>query len=198
MNFAEVVTAVTGIVKRPDKVAEIERAINASLSDCTVRASFAYDLVETSIPVDPTLYGDTIIFNNLTVPVVTRFRKFKYVKPTAVQYYLDPIGADKIFTPGGNTQRNKYYVAGNSLTYVLGALTTALEIGYYQYAPVLKNAEEYWMLDLMPNTIIDLAAARIFRSIGDETSFRAFLATGMDSFKLNRNDYEDSILPIAR
>ena len=198
MNFAEAVTAVTGIVKRPDKVAEIERAINASISDCTVRASFAYDLVETSIPVASDSYGDTIVFNNLVVPVVTRFRKFKYVKATGVKGYLDPIGADKIFTPGGITQYNKYYVAGNSLTYILGALTTALEIGYYQYAPVLKNSEEYWMLDLMPNTIIDLAAARIFRSIGDETSFRAFLATGMESFKLNRNDYEDSILPVAR
>lgn len=198
MNFAEVVTAVTGIVKRPDKVAEIERAINASLSDCTVRASFAYDLVETSIPVDPTLYGDTIIFNNLTVPVVTRFRKFKYVKPTAVKRYLTPISPDKIFTPSGITQGDVYYVAGNSLTYTLRELTTALEVGYYQYAPVLKNSEEHWMLDIMPNTIIDLAAARIFRSIGDETSFRAFLATGTESYKINRNDYEDSILPVAR
>ena len=198
MNFTEAVTAVTGIVKRPDKNSEIESAINAVLADCTVKASFANDLVETSIPVDSTLYGDTIVFNNLVVPAVIRFRKFKYVKPTGVKYYLDPIGADKIFTPGGITQRDKYYVAGNSLTYVLGALTTALEVGYYQYAPVLKNTEEHWMLNIMPWTIIDLASARIFRSIGDETSFRAFLATGTESYKLNRNDYEDSILPVAR
>lgn len=198
MNFTEVLTAVTEIVKRPDKTVEIARAINATLADCTVRASFAYDLVETSIPVDSTLYGDTIQFNNLVVPVVTRFRKFKYVKPTAVRRYLQQISPDKIFTPSGNIQPDSYYVAGNALTYTLRELTTALEIGYYQYAPTLSDLGTHWMLDIMPETIIDLAAARIFRSIGDDNSFKAFLSTGTESFKLNRNDYEDAILPVAR
>ena len=198
MNFTEVLTAIKEVVRRPDKTVEIARAINATLADCTVKASFAYDLVETTIPVDPALYGDTIQFNNLVVPVVTRFRKFKYVKPTAVRRYLQQISPEKIFTPSGNVQPDSYYVAGNSLTYTLRELTTALEIGYYQYAPTLSNLDTHWMLDIMPETIIDLAAARIFRSIGDDNSYKAFLTTGMESFRLNRNDYEDAILPVAK
>lgn len=198
MNFTETVTAVTEIVKRPDKLADIKSAINAMLAECTIKASFANDLVETTIPVDATLYGDTITFNNLVVPVVTRFRKFKYVKPTAVLRYLQPISADKIFTPGGIMQPDTYYVAGNSLTYTLKELTSALEVGYYQYAPILSDLDEHWMLEIMPWTIIDLAAARIFKTIGDDNSFRAYLSTGTESYKMFRNDLEDSILAAAR
>jgi hypothetical protein len=91
-----------------------------------------------------------------------------------------------------------YYVAGNSLTYTLKELTTALEVGYYQYAPILSDLAEHWMLDVMPWTIIDLASARIFKTIGDDNSFRAYLSTGTESYKMFRNDLEDSILAAAR
>lgn len=198
MIFSDVVSAVVSIVKRPDKVSDIERAINAAISDCTVKASFSYDLVETSIPIDPTLYGDTVTFNNLVTPVVIRFRKFKYVKPTAVRRYLQQIAPEKLFTPSNIVQPDSYYVAGNNLTYTLRELSPTLEVGYYQYAPILSGSDTYWMLDMMPWAIIDLAAARVFRSIGDDNSYKAFVATGMDSFRLSRNDYEDAILPVAR
>lgn len=198
MNFTEAVTAVMDVVKRPDKLAEIKSAVNAMLAECTIKASFANDLVETTIPVDATLYGDTITFNNLVVPVVTRFRKFKYVKPTAVLRYLQPISANKIFTPSGIMQPDTYYVAGNSLTYTLKELTSALEVGYYQYAPILSDLDEHWMLDVMPWTIIDLASARVFKTIGDDNSFRTYLSTGTESYKMFRNDLEDSILAVAR
>jgi hypothetical protein len=198
MNFTEAVTEIIGLTGRPDKTVLIASAINAAISDCTVKANLFKDLVETSIPIDATIYGDTITFNNLVVPIVTRFRKFKYVKPTGVTRYLKPIGVDQIFTPGGNMQQDIYYVAGNDLTYILRDLTTALEIGYYQYAPVLIDGGTHWMLDLMPWTIIDLAAARVFKQIGDDSSFKTHLGMGNDSFKLHRNDYEDGVLEGAQ
>lgn len=194
MNFAEAITAVTEIVQRPDKLTDIPLAINSAISDCTMRASFANDLVETTLQVNPLLYGDTI---NLTA-LVTRFRKFKYLKPTGVRRYLQPIGSDKIFTSFGNIQPDSFYVAGSFLTYTLRSLTPTLEAGYYQYPPVLAGSQTHWMLDLMPYTIIDLAAARIFRIIGDDISFKIFIESGMESFKINRNDYEDSVLAVAK
>ncbi len=197
MDFNEVLAQVIGITARPDKVIEATVAINAAVSKCSVRASFARDLVETSISINNNLYGDTIQFNNVTpTPLVTRFRKFKYVKPTGALYYLKPIGADQVFTPSFNMQRNRYYVGGNNITYTLSSLANSLEIGYYQYPITLDAATNttHWILDLMPYVIIDLACARIFKGIGDDSSARMHMLSGEEDFKIHRNDYEDSIL----
>jgi len=183
MNFAEVSTKVQGIVARPDKVTEIEMAINTAISYCTLKGSFRNDLVEASISIDATLYGDTISLASLT-----RFRRFTYVKPTAVRYYMQPIGEDKIFTPKNQMQPNVYYIAGTSLTYTLSALATALEVGYLTYPAVLSGTNTHWMLDIMPYAIIDLAAAYIFSSIGDDASARTHEGRGMEFFTTVRKD----------
>lgn len=197
MDFNEALAQVISITARPDKVIEATVAINAAISKCSVRASFAKDLVEASLPIDNTLYGDTLQFDNVTpTPLVTRFRKFKYVKPTGVLYYLKPIGADQVFTPGFNMQKDRYYVGGNNITYTLSALADFLEVGYYQF-PITLDATtntEHWMLDIMPYVIIDLACARIFKGIGDDSSARMHMMSGEEDFKIHRNDYEDSIL----
>ena len=200
MNFNEVVNEVIGITARPDKASAIATAVNAVISLCTMKASFARDLVETSIPIPPNDFTGTFQFNNLQVPVVTRFRKFKYVKAYGVKGYLNPTSPEKVFVPGGVSQRNVYYLSGDSITYILQNTAPSLEIGYYQYAPVLdanKN-NTHWMLEVMPYTIIDLAAARIFRDIGDDASASRHQAAGDESFKVNRRDHEDMAVPVAR
>lgn len=200
MNFSEVVTEIIGITGRPDKATAIGVAINAAISLCTMKASFARDLVETSIPITPDEYTGTVKFNNLQVPVVIRFRKFKYVKAYGVKGYLTPTAPEKVFTPGGVSQKNVYYLSGDSITYILGVAAPSLEVGYYQYAPILdanKN-NTHWMLEVMPYTIIDLAAARIFREIGDDASATRHQKDGDESFKVNRRDHEDLAVPVAR
>ena len=46
----------------------------------------------------------------------------------------------------------------------------------------------------MPYVIIDLACARVFKGIGDDSSARMHMLSGEEDFKIHRNDYEDSIL----
>ena len=94
--MAEVLT----ITARPDRTLEIESALNWAISHCCLKSNFAKDLVEATITIDPTLYGDTIQLDNVTpIPLVTRFRKMKYLKRTGYMGYLRPIGSDKIFSP---------------------------------------------------------------------------------------------------
>ena len=200
MNFNEVVNEVIGITARPDKASAIATAVNAVISLCTMKASFVRDLVETSIPISSTEYAGTFQFNNLQVPLVHRFRKFKYVKAYGARGYLNATTPDKIFVPGGVSQTDVYYLSGDSLTYILKNLVPSLEIGYYQYPPILdvnKN-NTHWMLEVMPYTIIDLAAARIFRDIGDDASAARHQAAGDEAFKVNRRDHEDLVIPVAR
>lgn len=196
MNFNEVTSEVLNITARPDRMLEIESRVNASLSRCVLKASFAQDLVEATLPTDPTVYGETYDFS----ADVVRFRKFKYVKPTGFPRYLTPIDSTQLFQPGGTMQRDKYYVAGLNLTYTLFDLAPSLEVGYYQYAPTLDATVNttHWLLDLNPWCIIDLASAAIFRSIGDDTSAQVYEKSGTESFLITRRDCEDSILAQAR
>ena len=201
MNSVSAVAEVMAIVARPDREGEILGAINAAISSSCLRANFAKDLVETSLTIDPASYGATIQFDNVTpTALVTRFRKFKYVKRTAVKSYLDPIGSDKLFANNNIATRDCYYVGGNNITYLLKDLSPTLEIGYYQYPPILDlvTTTDFWLLDLAPYAVIDKAAARIFRSIGDDTSAVAYERSAEEFFKIARRDFEDSIQAGAR
>lgn len=186
MNFSEVVAEVIRITKRPDKTADIGIAINKALTYCTLKGSFDRDTVEASLPVtDPLAYGGT-----LDISTFTRFRRFTYIKPTAKKYYLQPLAADKIFTPKNNMQPNKYYIVGQTLTYTLSELTTVLEVGYLTY-PLTVDASvntTHWMMDMMPYAIIDLAAAYVFAGIGDDASANKHQVFGMEQYLTLRKD----------
>jgi len=189
MNFTEIHTEVLRLTKRPDKTVEAATAINRVVSFLTLKGNFAQDFLESSLTVDSTSYGTTIALTALT-----RFRKFKYMKPTGKRYYLSPLAADMILTPKGNVQPNVYYVSGTSLTYTLSELTTALEVGYFSYAPTLDAVvlPTHWMFTIMPYAIIDLAAAKVFMDCGDEASSRLSTATGMEFFLAARRDMQEN------
>jgi hypothetical protein len=183
MNFTEAVNDVLVIVKRPDKTTEVQKAVNAALSFYVLKGGFRGDLAETSLPIDATLYGDT-----LDISALVRFRRFTYVKPTGSRFYLQPTAAEKIFEPGNSMQRNCYYTIGTNLTYVLASLSTALEVGYMQYAPVLSGTDTHWILDQAPQCVVDWAAAKIFRDIGDDSSADRHDAYAREFFKVLLND----------
>lgn len=177
MNFADVVSAVVGITKRPDKQVETERAVNAALSYFCLKEKFDKDLIEGSITIDSSIYGATISLASLT-----RFRHFKYIKVPGKLSYLTKLDSDKIFSPGGMMQKNCYYTAGTNLTYILSSLAPSLEVGYYTYPAVLSGTQTHWLLESSPYCVIDKAAAEIFKLIGDDPSFRIHAALAIDAY----------------
>ena len=189
MLFSEAVAEVVSITGRPDKSTDIASQLNRALSFFTLKAEFSQDLVEVSLAIDPNLYGDTVSLASLT-----RFRKFKYLRPLAQRYYLRSIDPTQIFTPGQQIQRDRYYVGGTSITYTLSQLDSSLEIGYFTYAPVLTStsgSDAHWMLNLMPYALVEKAAAKIFQLIGDDASFRFYEASAMELFVTGRKDFQD-------
>lgn len=190
MNFTELVSAVSAIVKRPDKQAQIENAINTAIARTLFKTEYTHDLVETSIPLDDTLYTQTINLPTLAAPLV-RFRKWKYVKLTGVKGFLNPIDPQNVFVPGGVQQVNCYYMIGSDLTVIAGSLSTALEVGYYQYPPVLTGTNTFWLTDLCPYGIINRAAGEVFATIGDAKSAQIYIAMGDDLLTIMANDLRD-------
>lgn len=189
MDFTTAIAEVRNIVKRPDKQVEMAFQLNRAISFFTLKADFSKDLVESSLPIDPTLYGQTISLS--TFP---RFRKLKYLKPTSARYYLTEIGIDKVLTPGESIQLNRYFIAGSDLTITLSKLDSSLEIGYYTYAPILTETSPnntHWMLDIMPYAVIEKAASKIFQSIGDDASARLYEGSATEFFLAARRDFAD-------
>lgn len=184
MNFSQVVQAVVSVTKRPDRLVDAERAVNSALSFFCLKGKFNQDIVEASIPIDPTLYGDTISLISLQ-----RFRHFKYIKVPGVLGYINQIGSDKIFTPGSIMQRDCYYVAGTNLTYILSTLSQTLEVAYYVYPAVLSDPDAtHWMMDMIPQAVIDKAASDIFKVIGDDNSMKMHLSLAMDAYNVMVRD----------
>lgn len=182
MNFADVVTEVMSIVKRPDKMAEVRSAVNATLQYCTTREDFARDLVEITVPIDPAAYAQS-----LSLSLFPRFRKFRYLKPSNRNLYIEPLSPDKIFVKSACNgkqveQLDKYYVSGASVVFKLCQTAPNVLAGYYQYPPAMQAAETYWMLDVMPFVIIEGAIAKAFRLLGDDASADRYQGQFLQSF----------------
>jgi hypothetical protein len=203
MDFAAAIAEVIAITKRPDKTTEISSNLNKAILFFTLKADFARDLIETSIAIDPTVYGETLSI----ATAFTRFRKIKYIRPRSQRRFLTFIDPTQLFSPSEMVQRNRFYVAGENLTFTLSTKDTHLEIGYYQYPPTIIEtaptppAEEppntHWMLDMIPWAITERAASQVFKSIGDDVSARFYEASSMELFLAARRDFADSVISQA-
>src|SRR5574337_277073 len=168
MNFTEVVNEVISTVKRPDKLIEARRAVNAAINFCCIEADFARDLEENSYPISSSEYVVNI-----------------------------PISADKIFKRGSECDaKDKYYIAGDSLILQLSTLAEALLIGHYKFPPILTDAAPtFWLLEVSPFMIIDKACATIFAGIGDEKSADYHTALFRPAFTSAMADYKYGFKP---
>lgn len=192
MNFTELSDAVLAIVKRPDKMPQIGHAINSAISRTLFKTEFTHDLVEATIPLDDTLYTQTVNLPSLAAPL-TRFRKWKYVKLTGVLGYLSPIDPQNVFVPGGVQQVNYYYMIGSDLTIIAGSLSASLEVGYYQYPPVLSGVNTFWLTELCPYGLINRAAGEVFALIGDTASAQVYMTIGEEQLQIMANDLRDQV-----
>lgn len=166
MNFTEVVSEVLRIVERPDKLRDIQREVNAAINSYSADTFFAGDFVELNLPTT-----DQLAF---AIPLTDtpRLRSIKYIKRGATKIFLIKITSQMLFDSKCDL-RNTYYLAGNSIKINLAEPTTSIDIGYYEFPPFLTDAApQHWMLDGYWPMVVDRAAARVFLSLGDDSSAR--------------------------
>lgn len=169
MTFDEVVAEVVSITKRPDKINDARRHVNSMLSQASLGANFARDHDELLIVISSSEYA-----GNIQLTEFPRFRKIDYMLPTGYRKPLTFREPKDIFE-NCVEQVNSFYISGSQINYKLGTLTTGIKCGYFRYPPLLTTGaaeSAYWLLEVAPYMIIDGAAAKLFRNIGDETSAR--------------------------
>lgn len=167
MDFTEVVAEVIELTKRPDKIASIRNAVNATIRKACLGAEFARDVVESTVAISSSDY-----IQSLALTEFPRFRKFVYVRPYGQKCPMHGLSGPLAIYDDDNKERsNVYYVAGDNVVFRLYALADTLYYGYLAAPPVLTDASpDFWLLELEPYMIIDGAAAKIFRNIGDDRS----------------------------
>lgn len=196
MNFSDIVTEVMSIVKRPDKLVEVRSAVNATVQYCATTCDLARDLVEEVKTIDPALYAQSLALSGFP-----RFRKFRYIKPSNRNSYIDPLSPDKIFvrktTPLGQVadieSLDKYYIAGDSLVFKLCKTAPSLIVGYYKYPPVLTLSDTFWSMESMPYVIIEGAIARSFRLLGDDASADRYQGQFLQGYNLATKDLKSGV-----
>lgn len=185
MNFTEAVAEVVSITKRPDKLADIQREVNAAINFCCIEGNFARDLQEDSYVVDNTLYAQS-----LPLSTFTRWRKFAYIKPPACKGYVEQRDPSRIFE-NHKEAADVYYVVGDEVKFKLCKLTATLLIGHFRYPPTLTDiAPTFWLLDVSPYMIIAKAAGAIFSDVGNTTEAASHLGTFNTLFSSAQRDYK--------
>jgi hypothetical protein len=199
MTLTEAIEEVISITKRADKRTEIISNINKAILYFTLKASFAKDLVETSIPFSATDYAQSIDLTALAVPL-TRFRKWKYLRPTSRRYYLNFRDPTQVVGPNGVVQTDTFYMAGDTLIVALSQLDSTCEVGYYTYPAILSEAgvTAHWMLTMCPWMVTERAASQTFKSIGDDVSATFYERSSNELFLTARADFEDQVADFAR
>lgn len=192
MNFTDVVNEVISITKRPDRVSDIRRIVNTTISQCCLGTDFARDLVEEVLPISSSDYVQSVPISELT-----RFRKFEYIRPYGRRCPIEKLdGPLAIYGEGGKEKSNCFYVAGSNVVVKLSGLTDSLHVGYFQYPPILTDAAPtFWLLDVAPFMIVEGAAGRLFRNIGDEASARQHEADFRLQYDSARIDLRYGIAP---
>jgi len=185
MNFTEAVNEAVGITKRPDKIADIRREINAAINYYCMESDFSFDRQEQTLAINANEYAGNILLSSLT-----RFRKVDCIRPINRNKFLDPLDPKKIFTPGGCEVLNVYYIAGTQINYKLSQGAPSLLIAYYSFPPTLTGTESFWMLDMSPYMVINRAASVIFTNIGDDSSARIHKGYADEAYISASRDYK--------
>lgn len=187
MNFSQVVTEVASIVKRPDKLLDIRREVNAAVNQFSTDANFDFDKVEVS----PTLVA-TEYTQALALSLFPRFRKFDYIKRGGTTYFLSRLTRAELIKTNCD-MRDKYYIVGSNVNLSLSTLANTVDVCYYQSPPLLTDAApDFWMLEKSPYMVIDRAAAKIFTVIGDQDSALRHERFAVSAFMTAQKDYGTS------
>lgn len=189
MNFATALAELMLILKKPEKLPQAKRELNAAMTFYSLDSHFKRDYAELSPAISA-----TALIQSVALSTFTRFRSFHYIRRGGTKYFLNVLPDSELFNPNCSLQ-DRYYIVGDNLNISLANLAATLDIGYFKYPPILTGAAGevgYWMLDISPYMIIDRAAASVFRAAGDDKDFNSYSASAREQYLAFRKDQEIS------
>lgn len=183
MNFTDIVSSIIQTTKRPDKINDIRREVNAAVLWFSTEHDYTRDVQEVQYPL-PIPGTQTIVSISDVLP---RFRKIAYIKIAGTLHYIKEL--DTIVPSKSCDLRDKWYIAGNSINVNMSRSATHLDIAFYAYPPVLSDASpDYWLLDGNWHAITERALSTILNDIGDVQAARTAEAKAKEAGYVFRGD----------
>lgn len=187
-TFAELVTDVYTITKRPDLVDETTLALKKAIIKEHSALDYRSDLAVTAVALtqpSPQNYRYTVSLGTLGI----NCRKVNEIVelPSTVLQAADTFagqygvisfkerGHDNIFSGYGVEFNNYYYRLGNTINLVAQREVDNVALYYYKL-PSLSNTATYsdWLADNFPYLLYTHAAIEIFRMIGKDTETKMY------------------------
>lgn len=185
MTFTEVVQGIHSIVKRPDRIVDIQREVNAAVNFFSSDLNATRDIQEVLTTIVATEYTQAIALTEFP-----RWRKFTYIKRAGTREFLRFLLIKKLYTKDC-AYEDTYYIAANSLKISMTKLSAGLDIGYYEYPPILTDASpDHWLLDSAWPVIRDRAMGKILGAIGDSTAAQRYEGFAVAGWLSKRADLE--------
>lgn len=189
MNFGQICEKIGNRTLRPDKLDEIQDAVNDAIEWATIGGPWADDLVEGSVAIDSTVYSQSIVVST----TFTRYRRMKYLKPYGYNKNITMRDPDKIFDENQRESLDVWYRAGDNIVFKLSALTSSMLFGYYQYPErMTEDSDTHWMFDKLYTAIFNEAAADIWESIGNSEEATRYRGKALNMLVIHRRDHGDS------
>lgn len=184
-TFAEARAAVLDLTKRTDKVALIDRKINAAVRLLQSTGNYAKDLYEITYS-GAGIVGDSDYIKRVTLPSDLR----------QIAYIQDPgrTGQIKLTTPDwvldNPVNEDIAYQAGDTLHLRLSVTPVDINLGYYRYlAPLVADDDTNWVLTNMFELVADYATAWVLIVLGEKdmaNTIQAFSAQQLPVMVLDR------------
>lgn len=183
MNFTQIVTEILGMTKRPDKINDIRREVNAAILYYSSEHDYRRDMLETTLAISPAGYELIVAISTLT-----RFRKIAYLKYAGTKIYVEEI--ESLMLKKDCDLLDKWYISGDAINIKLKNSASALDFGYYRY-PEYKTdlVPGYWMLNGNWAAVLNRAASKVFYTIGDAQASQQAGQAALDAAMIFKNDY---------
>lgn len=169
-TLAEIYAEVLEIVPQPDKDLLIRRRINAAINFISKSGHYWRDQEETTVGTGDGV-DDTALVQ--AIPITTAQRKFFYVKSSNTdEKPIDLIDAAMLIQTDCKGIIPIAYVSGSTLHIKHEQLTSEFALGYYTSPTPFAldgadDAQSNWITELVPELVVDVAAAYILNIIGD-------------------------------
>lgn len=171
-SLSDLIDDVYTITNRPDLVDVTSLAVRNITLKVHSKDNWYKDLFQTGIQWSPAAYIQSLEYKAL----VPNYRKFKYLRK-----YTPPSGTDTLGTDGdffeliipevslddyGVNRENVCYVAGEFINICSSTQDDYMIFGCYVHPIVTELGYASWIADEYPALIVNLAAAKVFQSMG--------------------------------
>lgn len=159
MSLGDVVSFVTELTGRFDKVNFIKTLVNSTVRQLSGMSRYPMNLTDME-------EANNLNAMVVTIPLPARFQAVAYVRPSSCIENLEALAPDTY-----EVGHIGFYIAGNNLLIKLSNNADTIYFGWYTHpAPLIDDDDTNWLLDAMQMTIQEMVAYKLMGMVGHAES----------------------------